>query len=469
MTNNGGTTTTRRQRQRQPPSLIRLSLKRCFAARSVLALLLLSYIISHVTVIQELSSIDASGKSPPLLSSSTTLMMRTNPKVPQKQPQQQSAVRMKQKTSSVTNKKEGDSTRQSPPNNRSLPFISYDIPFDELRSAMDAGNDTVAQHLLDFGIIGFPKCGTTTMMQWLGMHNEIVAIQHEIMALQKHHPARIVNFVMKELPPGRFLRGYKSPNDVEDQRALNKLAQHYPHTKLIVGLRHPVLWYESFYNHRIQNGFNMPPMTEMNANCIGGYYGVCIGRAGYHGTLVRMGKTPLGYDNSTDANKKAEERMAERNLFSPKERRSLRNDLPVRTISPNPVFLYDTSQLKMPSTSGVDVVQQQDNYNQFVQTLKTYLGVSQDFPPMIQSKPGKKDLNATEQARRDARKVDICDEVYQEHRKWLLESGKRTKEWILDYFVKSPDVTVGNLHHFREILDMYSVDPCLQRNRNKTD
>ena len=27
-------------------------------------------------------------------------------------------------------------------------------------------NNTIGQHLLDFGIVGFPKCGTTTMSKF---------------------------------------------------------------------------------------------------------------------------------------------------------------------------------------------------------------------------------------------------------------------------------------------------------------
>jgi hypothetical protein len=334
---------------------------------------------------------------------------------------------------------------------------------------MDAGNDTVGQYLLDFGIIGFPKCGTTTMMHWLGSHPEIVAIQHEIMALQRHHPARLLKYIMKELPEGPYQRGYKSPNDVEDLRALHKLAQHYPQTKLIVGIRHPVLWFESFYNHRIQNGITMPSMVDMKQGCQAGYHGVCIGRAGFHNSLVRMGKTPLGYDNETST-KPARDK--EWDCFSSKEQKSLRNDLPVNLVSPNPVFLYDIGQLNIsqrytggPTSSSPQQQQQQQppHHDLFVNGLKTYLGVSHDFPPMMQSKPGKKDLNVTEQAQRNANKVHICDDAYHEIRHWLLESGKRTKEWILGYFVKSPDVVVGNMEQFRDILSRYDVDPCLQR------
>jgi hypothetical protein len=31
-------------------------------------------------------------------------------------------------------------------------------------------------------------------------------------------------------------------------KAMNAIAQYWPNTGLIVGVRHPVLWFESFYN-----------------------------------------------------------------------------------------------------------------------------------------------------------------------------------------------------------------------------
>jgi hypothetical protein len=436
----------------------RYTLQRCVTVRILLAFLLFCYMVNHIAVLQELSSLDS--MTGPVPSSSTLTKSKSPPATtrPHDRIQPHPSVIWRNATDTDTNPKQANSSSLS----LVLPRIVYDRPFEELRDAMDAGNDTVGQYLLDFGIIGFPKCGTTTMMQWLGSHPEIVAIQHEIMALQRHHPARLLKHIMKELPEGPYYRGYKSPNDVEDLRAINKLAQHYPQTKLIVGIRHPVLWFESFFNHRIQNGMTMPSMAEMRQGCQAGYHGVCIGRAGFHSSLVRMGKTLLGYYNHTSTK---QARDKEWGCFSSKEQRSLRSDLPVNLVSPNPVFLFDTSQLKLAQKySGVETSSSsQHNNDLFVQNLKMYLGVSQDFPPMIQSRPGKKDLNTTEQTQRNALKVNICDDAYQDLRQWLLESGKRTKEWILGYFIKSPDVVVGDMEHFRDILELYDVDPCLQR------
>jgi hypothetical protein len=111
---------------------------------------------------------------------------------------------------------------------------------------------------------------------WLGAHPEIQAIQKEVTTLQRNHPSQIVKQIYKHLKEGPFLRGYKSPNDVENTRAINKLSDHYPQTKLIIGLRHPVRWLESFYNYRVQNGFDMPPLVNMTSpGCMSGMYGVC--------------------------------------------------------------------------------------------------------------------------------------------------------------------------------------------------
>lgn len=308
-------------------------------------------------------------------------------------------------------------------------------------------------------------------MQWLGSHPEIAAIQKELQALQRSHPATVLRYVTKQLPEGRYRRGYKSPNDVEDQRAINKLALHFPRTKLIVGLRHPVLWFESFYNHRIQNGISdMPPAQNMTRACTSGYHGVCISRGSFHFALVKLGKTLLARNTTatiTTATEIDEAKKEELKMFSTKEQNSLLKDLPLAPLSvlPNPIFLYDTSQLV------VDTGRDSGNpyYDQFVTSLQEYLGLSEDsMPPMIKSSPGKKGLNATEQARRNGLKIDICRDVYSQQRKWLVESGKRTSDWLRHYFITSPDVTVGgNRQQFDEILDSYGIDPCIERNRKE--
>jgi hypothetical protein len=85
------------------------------------------------------------------------------------------------------------------------------------------------------------------------------------------------------------------------------------------------------------------------------------------------------------------------------------------------------------------------------------------LPPPLHQSPGKAITNATEQARRDARKVNICDVIHKERRQKLVKWGKQTAEWILNWFLKNPDVHVANPTHFDEIMESYGKDPCTTR------
>ena len=46
------------------------------------------------------------------------------------------------------------------------PNVIYYPPYQELRQMVDGGNVTAGQFLLDFAILGFPKCGTSTMSKF---------------------------------------------------------------------------------------------------------------------------------------------------------------------------------------------------------------------------------------------------------------------------------------------------------------
>lgn len=95
------------------------------------------------------------------------------------------------------------------------------------------------QFLLDFAIIGHPKCGTDKQMHFISRHDEIQMYEYEVRSLRDNEP---VNFVklMYDLPKGKqFKRGYKAPRDVvvTSKNPLRLLDTYWPHTKLIVGLR----------------------------------------------------------------------------------------------------------------------------------------------------------------------------------------------------------------------------------------
>jgi DNA-binding transcriptional regulator YdaS (Cro superfamily) len=41
--------------------------------------------------------------------------------------------------------------------------VRYDVPWETIKEQIENGNVTAGQFILDFAVIGFPKCGTSTM------------------------------------------------------------------------------------------------------------------------------------------------------------------------------------------------------------------------------------------------------------------------------------------------------------------
>jgi hypothetical protein len=296
------------------------------------------------------------------------------------------------------------------------------------------------QFLLDFAIIGFAKCGTSTMVEWLGAHPQVLCSSGEM----PHLTLGKIGLFAKRQYNGldadpRQLRAYKNPTDIQNLRAIRLLREYFPHTKLLIGIRHPIRWFESFYNHRIQNqgGDTMPDPDTLGEGCRKGSAGVCGKRANYHVSLVRLGKT--NYSNEQDA-------------FGKAEWKSLVKDKP--KVSPNPVFLYDTQQL---------ADKNELRSHQFRQDLQDFLGLPTPLPEVLRVSPGKT-LNATEQAARDAKKIHICDDQHKGLRKKLLDKSRHSAYWIRTYFLQVSDVVVSSPDYFLEIMDSYLQDPCDNHN-----
>lgn len=98
--------------------------------------------------------------------------------------------------------------------------------------------------LLDIAILGHAKCATTFVMNWLRQHEKVQMWDREVCDLNNRKPAAFVRKLYTELPAGEdYLRGYKCPGHFS-REPLRYFRQYFPKTKLIVGLRHPVRWFE---------------------------------------------------------------------------------------------------------------------------------------------------------------------------------------------------------------------------------
>lgn len=118
-------------------------------------------------------------------------------------------------------------------------------PLDRLVNNQDKITGSV-DWLLDFAILGHAKCATTYLMNWLRQHESIQMHDREVCDLNNRQPASLVRKLYTELAPGEdYLRGYKCPGHFS-REPLRYFRQYFKNTKLIVGLRHPVRWFERY-------------------------------------------------------------------------------------------------------------------------------------------------------------------------------------------------------------------------------
>lgn len=116
-----------------------------------------------------------------------------------------------------------------------------------------------ASWLLQFSIVGFPKCGTSTLMFHLRSHSQVQMFQDERCELGSNQHARLIQDLYRQFPPlpstadaenlkPRFVRGIKCPSDLETTKlSMRNYRTVFPRTDFVVGVRHPVLWYVSVF------------------------------------------------------------------------------------------------------------------------------------------------------------------------------------------------------------------------------
>jgi hypothetical protein len=282
--------------------------------------------------------------------------------------------------------------------------------------------------LLDFAILGHAKCATSFIMNWLSVHPEIQIFDTEVCDLNEGRPTDLVQKLYNELDTGsQYKRGFKCPGHFS-RNSVRDFRRYFRHTRIIVGLRHPVRWFESFYNFRYRHPRGkhvLPEPTELIGECTPESQGVCTARAEFHGNLAMLAKT---------------------NLTNPNEWKLLRmHDKYQRiTLIDNPVFLYDVNQLYDTNTTRTTA---------FKTDLRDFLGVQADMPEPV--KGGKS-------SRPKHQKMDICDPQYAALRAELLDIGERASIWITTYFmaVAADQVVVSSPDFFKEILQDWKVDPC---------
>lgn len=290
-------------------------------------------------------------------------------------------------------------------------------PIDELVGDNDIKQDV--QFLLDFAIVGHAKTATSSMMRWLSTHEEVLIYQKEMHYITKGSPAKFVKY-MYMLPHGsRYKRGYKSPNELTFPTPRALIREYFPKTKLIVGLRHPVKWFESYYNFNTRmGGGHLKPPEELLGSKL-------PTQVRFHTHLAMMGKTNLN--------------ASEMELLSPFLEESVAHLKRMR----NPVFLYEVSQ---PFDSN-------ETRNQiFRDDLQKFIGLGAPLNKLVERTVSKNSHKS----------ISICDDKWVTLRADLLRLGKAASVWIRTYFISLGDVTVSSPEHFEDLLSTWEFDPCIK-------
>jgi hypothetical protein len=306
--------------------------------------------------------------------------------------------------------------------------------------------------LLDFAIAGFPKTGTSTLMHHLRNHPEISMFPDERCEVSANQHAKLMADLYQKLPPSNATNTYrrilKCPSQFENTLlAMPNYKKFFPHTHFIAGIRHPVTWFESFYNFRVHNYLDMPPPETLVGpqGCASPKAkNVCTFRASFHIFLANLGKTPLQTRDELDL------------LIPPNLKRKKSGKLNVVPTDRH-IFLYETRQLAddhSPSAAHRAETMRRD--------LQQFLGLSQPIAPFIWFKPGKNRTQA-ELTHIRQKQIDICDPHHALVRESLMEIAVNASRWIRQYFIQSPDVMVSSRPYFEELLQQWKIDPCIER------
>ena len=318
--------------------------------------------------------------------------------------------------------------------------------------------DTTAnEQYLDFFIMGFPKCGTTSLMI---LFNDIVNETRTVPKLlpptdEEPNPKYVAEYSLKgprsaevlveaikenaKLFPDVRKFGIKWPTALVHPSVITDLASvdsRHKKTKIIIGFRHPVRWFESFYNFRLRGNNEMPPPN----NLIGGFE-VNVGQihtdfARYERYFMQFGKIDLT--------------LEELGILST----NLKPHGSLLSI-PNEIFLYSLEQIEDDNSTRADV---------FWNDLKTFMNLDQTITsgmfPKVNAAPK---VNVTESGKK---LINICDDAYKETHRVLSENAKVTADWFRSrlFDEKRNDLVIGGRDHFFSVLETWKQDPCVSSN-----
>jgi len=214
-------------------------------------------------------------------------------------------------------------------------------------------------------------------------------------------------------------------------RILIELDQRHKNTKIIIGMRHPVKWFKSFYNFRLLSEHEMPPANELIGGREVAFEQVCTGLAQYEKYFMQFGKVDL----------------------TQHELGMLSKHTPATTLlsTPNKIFLYTTEQFQDKNVTRSD---------SFLNDLASFMEIEETVTSDMM--PKSNSFDQTRQEKLKGKRFKICDDDHKEVRKVLVENGRVTANWFQAKLSKEiDDVVIGGREHFFDLLETWKEDPCV--------
>lgn len=271
---------------------------------------------------------------------------------------------------------------------------------------------------------------------------------------------------LQSTPPPKKRLGIKCPRIIKETTRLDQLLL-VNTSRVIVGVRHPVYWFESLYNYRIwqkheKNRHKQKPTLKKLQSNSTDWLGLSTGAARFDLYLKQLGIVPLSTDelehmkevdkvdgvmNTTIASS-----LSSSSSHHHTQQQQQQQQHPMK------VLLYTIEQIKDTNTT---------RRNHFHNTLQQFLNLDtpiyqQDIsssststsPQIIQNKMV--NVNTFQHDEN----INICSEQYTNIRNILVWQGKSASEWIRNKFMKSADVIVSDVEFMNEILLTWGEDPC---------
>ena len=327
--------------------------------------------------------------------------------------------------------------------NKAQPNHHQQHPLRRTPPPPNANNNTITNTTppLSFLVAGYPKAGTTSLLYAFKRHNQTIMPSREVCGVSSKRGLDKVGRELKEAyaSPGSatssssndaIMAGVKCPQAISSPHGLQHLVEYAPELKLIVGLRHPVRLFESYYNYRITSMHDKgvqkveAPPIESLIGAENSWKDVSTDTSRFELGLQQLGKVRLSKHQMKTL-------MSKHRVVAP---------VPFR------VFLYTMEQIadhdKARSTK-------------FGEDMQSFLGLSE---PIVFTHENKNHFVGD---RKHKETIDICEPRYDDLRQLLVSQGNTTQKWIKEKFLKSPDVSVGgSTHHFNELLSTWANDPC---------